>query len=99
MWESIALPNVAHLTADFFSDILTQNRPFVIRPPETQESKLTKNIRVYFLSENSQDSIILQYIGFLREQASPSDPPNMKTHTHLYKKAPLSRGLPARSAQ
>lgn len=71
----MALPNVVHLTADFFSDILTQDQPFVIRPLETQEPKLTKNIRAYFLKENSQDSIIQQYIGFLREQISVQSRP------------------------
>lgn len=74
--ELIALPNVVHLTADFFSDILTQDHPFVIRPLETQEPKLTKNIRAYFLKENSQNSIIQQYIGFLREQISVQNRPN-----------------------
>lgn len=58
-----------------FSDILTQAQPFVIRPLETQEPKLTKNIRTYFLKENSQDSIIRQYIGFLREQISVQNRP------------------------
>lgn len=73
--ELMALRNVVHLTADFFSDILTQDQSFVIRSLETQEPKLTKNIRAYFLKENSQDSIIQQYIGFLREQISVHNRP------------------------
>lgn len=64
--ELSRIENCIHITADFFSDMLPQNVPFIIKELDTNTAVLNKDIKSYFRKNDTNDIVIQEYIRLLR---------------------------------